>query len=81
MAPAGEEHGVKNHIGQHLKVLVSVAPNPRDRPLLFCDLFEAPIQGKPGEAEILGGSRFIVVRQPKHFLNDRMLDISQGLFP
>jgi quercetin dioxygenase-like cupin family protein len=28
MAPAGEEHGVKNHIGQRLKVLVFVAPNP-----------------------------------------------------
>ena len=28
MAPAGEEHGVKNHTGQQLKVLVFVAPNP-----------------------------------------------------
>lgn len=28
MAPAGEEHGVKNHTGQRLKVLVFVAPNP-----------------------------------------------------
>jgi quercetin dioxygenase-like cupin family protein len=27
MAPAGEEHGVKNHTGQRLKVLVFVAPN------------------------------------------------------
>jgi len=28
MAPAGEEHGVKNHTDQRLKVLVYVAPNP-----------------------------------------------------
>ena len=28
MAPAGEEHGVKNHTDQRLKVLVFVAPNP-----------------------------------------------------
>jgi len=28
MAPAGEEHGVKNHTGQRLKVFVFVAPNP-----------------------------------------------------
>ncbi len=28
MAPAGEEHGVKNHTTQRLKVLVFVAPNP-----------------------------------------------------
>ena len=28
MAPAGEEHGVKNHSAQRLKVLVFVAPNP-----------------------------------------------------
>jgi hypothetical protein len=28
MASAGEEHGVKNHTGQRLKVLVFVAPNP-----------------------------------------------------
>jgi quercetin dioxygenase-like cupin family protein len=28
MAPAGEEHGVNNHTGQRLKVLVFVAPNP-----------------------------------------------------
>jgi len=28
MAPAGEEHGVKNHTVQRLKVLVFVAPNP-----------------------------------------------------
>ncbi len=28
MAPAGEEHGVKNHTDQQLKVLVFVAPNP-----------------------------------------------------
>ena len=28
MAQAGEEHGVKNHTGQGLKVLVFVAPNP-----------------------------------------------------
>jgi len=28
MAPAGEEHGVKNYTGQRLKVLVFVAPNP-----------------------------------------------------
>ena len=27
MAPAGEEHGVKNESGQRLKVLVFVAPN------------------------------------------------------
>ncbi len=27
-APAGEEHGVKNHTDQRLKVLVFVAPNP-----------------------------------------------------
>ena len=27
MAPAGEEHGVKNHTGQRLKLLVFVAPN------------------------------------------------------
>ena len=27
MAPAGEEHGVKNHTAQRLKVLVFVAPN------------------------------------------------------
>jgi|SRR4051812_26245943 quercetin dioxygenase-like cupin family protein len=27
LAPAGEEHGVKNHTGQRLKVLVFVAPN------------------------------------------------------
>jgi len=27
MAPAGEEHGVKNHTNQRLKVLVFVAPN------------------------------------------------------
>jgi quercetin dioxygenase-like cupin family protein len=27
-APAGEEHGVKNHTTQRLKVLVFVAPNP-----------------------------------------------------
>ena len=27
MAPAGEEHGVKNDSGQRLKVLVFVAPN------------------------------------------------------
>jgi mannose-6-phosphate isomerase-like protein (cupin superfamily) len=27
MAPAGEEHGVKNHTGERLKVLVFVAPN------------------------------------------------------
>ena len=27
MAPAGEEHGVRNHTGQRLKVLVFVAPN------------------------------------------------------
>ncbi len=27
MAPAGEEHGVKNHTGGRLKVLVFVAPN------------------------------------------------------
>ncbi len=28
MAPAGEEHGVKNHTAQRLKLLVFVAPNP-----------------------------------------------------
>jgi len=28
MAPAGEEHGVKNHTEQRLKVFVFVAPNP-----------------------------------------------------
>jgi quercetin dioxygenase-like cupin family protein len=28
IAPAGEEHGVKNHTEQRLKVLVFVAPNP-----------------------------------------------------
>ena len=28
MAPAGEQHGVRNHTGQRLKVLVFVAPNP-----------------------------------------------------
>jgi len=28
MAPAGEEHGVKNHTAQRLTVLVFVAPNP-----------------------------------------------------
>lgn len=28
MAPAGEEHGVKNHTDQRLRVLVFVAPNP-----------------------------------------------------
>jgi quercetin dioxygenase-like cupin family protein len=28
LAPAGEEHGVKNHTAQRLKVLVFVAPNP-----------------------------------------------------
>ena len=28
MAPAGEEHGVKNHTNQRLRVLVFVAPNP-----------------------------------------------------
>jgi quercetin dioxygenase-like cupin family protein len=28
LAPAGEEHGVKNHTDQRLKVLVLVAPNP-----------------------------------------------------
>ena len=27
MAPAGEEHGVKNHTDQRLKVLVFVSPN------------------------------------------------------
>jgi quercetin dioxygenase-like cupin family protein len=27
MAPAGDEHGVKNHTNQRLKVLVFVAPN------------------------------------------------------
>ena len=27
MAPAGQEHGVKNHTGERLKVLVFVAPN------------------------------------------------------
>jgi len=28
MAPAGEQHGVRNHTDQRLKVLVFVAPNP-----------------------------------------------------
>ena len=28
LAPAGEEHGVKNHTDQRLKVMVFVAPNP-----------------------------------------------------
>ena len=28
MAAAGEEHGVKNHTSQRLKVLVFVSPNP-----------------------------------------------------
>jgi len=28
LAPAGEEHGVKNHTDQRLTVLVFVAPNP-----------------------------------------------------
>jgi quercetin dioxygenase-like cupin family protein len=28
MAPAGQEHGVKNHTSERLKVLVFVAPNP-----------------------------------------------------
>jgi quercetin dioxygenase-like cupin family protein len=28
LAPAGEEHGVKNHTNNRLKVLVFVAPNP-----------------------------------------------------
>lgn len=28
IAPAGEEHGVKNHTSMQLKVLVFVAPNP-----------------------------------------------------
>jgi quercetin dioxygenase-like cupin family protein len=28
LAPAGKEHGVKNHTNQRLKVLVFVAPNP-----------------------------------------------------
>jgi quercetin dioxygenase-like cupin family protein len=28
MAPAGQEHGVKNHTNRRLKVLVFVAPNP-----------------------------------------------------
>ena len=28
MAPAGEEHGVKNHTNERLNVLVFVAPNP-----------------------------------------------------
>ncbi len=28
MAPAGEEHGVKNHTSRRLMVLVFVAPNP-----------------------------------------------------
>jgi quercetin dioxygenase-like cupin family protein len=28
MAPAGETHGVHNHTGSRLKVLVFVAPNP-----------------------------------------------------
>ena len=27
MAPAGEEHGVRNHTAQRLSVLVFVAPN------------------------------------------------------
>jgi quercetin dioxygenase-like cupin family protein len=31
MAPAGEEHGVKNHTDQRLKVLVFVAPNASAR--------------------------------------------------
>jgi quercetin dioxygenase-like cupin family protein len=28
MAPAGEEHGVRNHTQQRLSILVFVAPNP-----------------------------------------------------
>jgi mannose-6-phosphate isomerase-like protein (cupin superfamily) len=28
LAPAGEEHGVRNHSGARLRVLVFVAPNP-----------------------------------------------------
>ena len=28
LAPAGEEHGVKNHTGERLRVLVFVSPNP-----------------------------------------------------
>jgi quercetin dioxygenase-like cupin family protein len=28
LAPAGEEHGVKNHTSRRLRVLVFVAPNP-----------------------------------------------------
>ena len=28
MAPAGEEHGVLNHTGERLRVLVFMAPNP-----------------------------------------------------
>jgi quercetin dioxygenase-like cupin family protein len=28
LAPAGQEHGVKNHTGRRLRVLVFVAPNP-----------------------------------------------------
>ncbi|HEX2056020.1 MAG TPA: cupin domain-containing protein [Nitrospiraceae bacterium] len=28
LAPAGQQHGVKNHTNQRLKVLVFVAPNP-----------------------------------------------------
>jgi quercetin dioxygenase-like cupin family protein len=28
LAPAGEEHGVKNHTNKRLKLLVFVAPNP-----------------------------------------------------
>jgi quercetin dioxygenase-like cupin family protein len=28
MAPAGKEHGVKNHTDQRLKVIVFMAPNP-----------------------------------------------------
>ena len=31
MAPAGEEHGVRNHTDQRLKVLVFVAPNASAR--------------------------------------------------
>ena len=31
MASAGEEHGVKNHTDQRLKVLVFVAPNASAR--------------------------------------------------
>lgn len=31
MAPAGKEHGVKNHTNQRLKVLVFVAPNASAR--------------------------------------------------